>query len=123
MDNKKLFAILISLSFIAVGCAISYFAQFDGAKITGFAVTMFGAGLAVNQLWNERKPEAKTWLVVLGISLVGIGSFVAGLFAVMNIEQIKTYVGLIFAVIVFIAGLVVTYLGNKKPKASAKKLQ
>ena len=123
MDNKKLFAILISLSFIAVGCAISYFAQFDGAKIAGFAVTMFGAGLAVNQLWNERKPEAKTWLVVLGISLVGIGSFVAGLFAVMSIEQIKTYVGLIFAVIVFIAGLVVTYLGNKKPKASAKKLQ
>ena len=123
MDNKKLFAILISLSFIAVGCIVSYFAQFDGAKITGFAVTMFGAGLAVNQLWNERKPEAKTWLVVLGIALVGIGSFVAGLFLVMDIEQIKTYVGLIFAVIVFIAGLVVTYLGNKKPKASAKKLQ
>ena len=120
--NKKLFALIISLSFIAIGCAISYFAQFDGAKITGFAVTMFGAGLAVNQLWNERKPEAKTWLVVLGIALVGIGSFIAGLFLVMDIEQIKTYVGLIFAVIVFIAGLVVTYIGNKKPKASAKKL-
>ena len=120
--NKKLFALIISLSFIAVGCAVSYFAQFDGAKITGFAITMFGAGLAVNQLWNERKPEAKTWLVVLGIALVGIGSFIAGLFLVMSIEQIKTYVGLIFAVIVFIAGLVVTYIGNKKPKASAKKL-
>lgn len=120
--NKKLFALIILLSFIAIGCAISYFAQFDGAKITGFAVTMFGAGLAVNQLWNERKPEAKTWLVVLGIALVGIGSFIAGLFLVMDIEQIKTYVGLIFAVIVFISGLVVTYIGNKKPKASAKKL-
>lgn len=121
--NKKLFAVIISLSLIAVGCAISYFAQFDGAKITGFAVTMFGAGLAVNQLWNERKPEAKTWLVVLGIALIGLGSFIAGLFAVMSIEQIKTYVGLIFAVILFIAGLVVTYIGNKKPKVSAKKLQ
>ena len=121
--NKKLFAIIISLSLIAVGCAISYFAQFDGAKIAGFAVTMFGAGLAVNQLWNERKPEAKTWLVVLGIALIGLGSFIAGLFAVMSIEQIKTYVGLIFAVILFIAGLVVTYIGNKKPKVSAKKLQ
>lgn len=121
--NKKLFALIISLSFIAVGCAISYFAQFDGAKITGFAVTMFGAGLAVNQLWNERKPEAKTWLVVTGIALVGIGSFIAGLFAVMDIEQVKNYVGLIFAVIVFIAGLVVTYIGNKKAKAPAKKLQ
>lgn len=120
--NKKLFALILSLSFIAIGCAVSYFAQFDGAKITGFAVTMFGAGLAVNNLWNERKPEAKTWLVVLGIALVGIGSFIAGLFLVMDIEQIKTYVGLIFAVIVFIAGLVVTYIGNKKPKVSAKKL-
>ena len=120
--NKKLLALIISLSFIAIGCAVSYFAQFDGAKITGFAVTMFGAGLAVNNLWNERKPEAKTWLVVLGIALVGIGSFIAGLFLVMDIEQVKTYVGLIFAVIVFIAGLVVTYIGNKKPKVSAKKL-
>ena len=121
--NKKLFATIISLSLIAVGCVISYFAQFDAGKITGFAVTMFGAGLAVNQLWNGRKPEAKSWLVITGIALVGIGSFIAGLFMVMDIEQIKTYVGLIFAVIVFIAGLVVTYIGNKKPNVSAKKLQ
>ena len=121
--NKKLFAVIISLSLIAVGCAISYFAQFDGAKIAGFAVTMFGAGLAVNQLWNERKPEAKTWLVVLGIALIRLGSFIAGLFAVMSVEQIKTYVGLIFAVILFIAGLVTVYAGNRKPKTSPKKLQ
>lgn len=121
--NKKLLATIISLSFIAVGCAISYFAQFDAGKITGFAVTMFGAGLAVNQLWNGRKPEAKSWLVITGIALVGIGSFVAGLFMVMDVEQIKTYVGLIFAVILFIAGLVVTAIANKKAKAPAKKLQ
>lgn len=123
MDNKKLFAIIISLSFVAVGCVISYLAQFDGAKIAGFAVTMFGAGLAVNQLWNERKPEAKKGLVIAGIALVGIGSFIAGLFALMSIEQIKTYVGLIFAVIVFIAGLVTIYIGNKKAKTPTKKLQ
>lgn len=121
--NKKLFATIISLSLIAVGCAISYFAQFDAGKITGFAVTMFGAGLAVNQLWNGRKPEAKSWLVITGIALVGIGSFIAGLFMVMDIEQIKTYVGLIFAVILFIAGLVVTAIANKKAKTPAKKLQ
>ena len=121
--NKKLFSLIISLSFIAVGCAISYFAQFDAGKITGFAVTMFGAGLAVNQLWNGRKPEAKTWLVITGIVLIGLGSFIAGLFMVMVIEQIKTYVGLIFAVILFIAGLVVTAVANKKAKAPAKKLQ
>ena len=121
--NKKLLATIISLSLIAVGCAISYFAQFDAGKITGFAVTMFGAGLAVNQLWNGRKPEAKSWLVITGIALVGVGSFIAGLFMVMDIEQIKTYVGLIFAVILFIAGLVVTAIANKKAKTPAKKLQ
>lgn len=121
--NKKLLAIIISLSLIAVGCAISYFAQFDAGKITGFAVTMFGAGLAVNQLWNGRKPEAKSWLVITGIALVGVGSFIAGLFMVMDVEQIKTYVGLIFAVILFIAGLVVTAVANTKAKTPVKKLQ
>lgn len=121
--NKKLLATIISLSLIAVGCAISYFAQFDAGKITGFAVTMFGAGLAVNQLWTGRKPEAKSWLVITGIALVGVGSFIAGLFMVMDIEQIKTYVGLIFAVILFIAGLVVTAVANVKAKTPAKKLQ
>jgi amino acid transporter len=114
--NKKLFALIASLSLIAIGCAILYFAQFNGADVTGFAITMFGAGLAVNQLWNGRKPEAKTWLVVLGIVLVGLGSFFAGLFAVMSIEQIKTYIGLIFAVILFVAGLVTVYIGNKTKK-------
>ena len=121
--NKKLLATIISLSLIAGGCAISYFAQFDAGKITGFAVTMFGAGLAVNQLWNGRKPEAKSWLVITGIALVGVGSFIAGLFMVMDVEQIKTYVGLIFAVILFIAGLVVTAVANAKAKTPAKKLQ
>ena len=114
--NKKLFALVASITLIAIGCVVSYFAKFEPLQISGFAVTMFGAGLAVNQLWNSKKEGAKTWLVIMGIALVGLGSFIAGLFLLMDIEQIKTFIGFIFAVIVFIAGLVVTYIGNKMKK-------
>lgn len=114
--NKKLFALIVCLALIAVGCAVSYFAQSDITKVAGFAVTMLCAGIAVNQMWKERKPEAKSWLVVLGIVLVGLGSFVAGVLMLMTEAQIKTYIGMIVAVILFIAGLVSVYIGNKKTK-------
>lgn len=111
--NKKLFALVICLVMIAVGCAITYFAQTDIGKTAGFAVTMLCAGMAVNQMWKERKPEAKPWLVILGIILVGAGSFVAGVFMLMTEAQIEAYIGMIVAVILFIAGLVAVYFGNK----------
>lgn len=111
--NKKLFATIICLALIAVGCAITYFAQTDIGKTAGFAVTMLCAGMAVNQMWKDRKPEAKPWLVILGIILLGAGSFVAGVFMLMTEAQIQTYIGMIVAIILFIAGLVAVYLGNK----------
>lgn len=114
--NKKLFALITCLVMIGVGCIVSYFAQSDWTKVAGFAVTMLFAGVAVNQMWKERKPEAKPFVVILGIVLVGLGSFIAGMFMLMDEAQIKTYISLIFAVVVFIAGLVTVYLGNKKPK-------
>lgn len=114
--NKKLFALIMSIVMIGIGCIVSYFAKFEPVQIGGFAVTMFGAGLAVNQLWNDRKEGSKTFLVVLGIVLIGLGCFIAGLFLLMDAEQIKTYVGLIFAVIIFIAGLVTTMIGNNTVK-------
>lgn len=111
--KNKLFALIVSIVMIGVGCIVSYFAKYDAVQITGFAVTMFGAGLAVNQLWNSRKECSKTSLTILGIILVGVGSFIAGLFLLLDIEQIKTYIGLIFALIIFIAGLVSVYISNK----------
>lgn len=117
--NKKLFALITCLVLIAVGCVISYFAQSDIGKTAGFAVTMLCAGMAVNTMWKERKPEAKPWLVILGIVLVGLGSFVAGVFMLMTETQVKTYIGMIVAVILFIAGLVAVYVGNKTAKKIA----
>lgn len=111
--KNKLFALIVSLTMIAVGCIVLYFAKFEPVQIGGFAVTMLGAGLAVNQLWTSRKEGSKTFLVILGIVLIGLGCFIAGLCLLMDVEQVKTFVGLIFAVITFVAGLVVTYIGNK----------
>ena len=114
MVNKLL--TVIGLALIVAGAAVAAVTGYQLTQLTGLAVTMFGAGLAVNQLWNSKKEGAKTWLVIMGIALVGLGSFIAGLFLLMDIEQIKTFIGFIFAVIVFIAGLVVTYIGNKMKK-------
>lgn len=114
--KNKLFALIASIVMIVLGCVVSYFAKFEAIQIGGFALTMFGAGLAVNQLWNSRAKEAKTWLVVLGIILIGLGSFIAGLCLLMDAEQVKTLISLVFALIVFIAGLVVTFIGNKTAK-------
>lgn len=111
--NKKLFALIACLIMIGIGCVVSYFAQSDVTKLSGFAVTMLFAGIAVNQMWKERKPEAKSWVVILGIVLVGLGSFIAGVFMLLDEAQVKTYIGMIIAIILFIAGLVTTYLGNK----------
>lgn len=114
--NKKLFGLIACLILIAVGCVVSYFAQSDIAKTAGFAVTMLCAGMAVNAMWKDRKPEAKSWLVILGIVLVGLGSFVAGVFLLLTEQQLQTYIGMIVAVILFIAGLVTVYFGNKEGK-------
>lgn len=111
MNNK--FGTLLAITMIVAGCVVGYFAQFDATKITAFAVTMFGAGLAVSQLWKDRKESAKTWVVILGMALVGVGAFVAGLFSFMQLEQVKTLIGLVFSLIVFVAGLVTTLLANK----------
>lgn len=117
--NKKLFALIACLIMIGIGCVVSYFAQSDVTKLGGFAVTMLFAGIAVNQMWKERKPEAKSWIVILGIVLVGLGSFTAGVFMLLDEAQVKTYIGMIIAIILFIAGLVTTYLGNKPKQAKS----
>lgn len=111
--NKKLFGLIVCLVLIGVGLVVSYFGQSDFTKMSGFAVTMLFAGMAVNQMWKDRKPEAKPWLVILGIILVGAGSFVAGVFMLMTEAQIQTYIGMLVALVLFIAGLVAVYFGNK----------
>ena len=51
---KKNWISVLGILFIVIGTVVSYFAKWELADISGFAVTMFGAGLMVANLWNKR---------------------------------------------------------------------
>ncbi len=113
--KNKLF-LIISLACIIGGAVIAYFAQIEVAKLSGFAVTMFGAGLAVAKLWKDRKETAKSWLVILAMVLVGIGSFIAGLTGAISESQVTTIIGYVFSLILLIAGIITSVIANKVVK-------
>lgn len=115
---NKTISTIISIAFIFAGAVICYFCKFELAQITGFAMTMFGAGLAVANLWESRNKEAKSWLVILGIVLVGLGAFVAGLFQLITKDQITQIISLVVSLVMLIAGIVTVIVAN----TTAKKL-
>lgn len=110
---KSKLPLIISLLLIVAGAVVSYFAQFEVAQISALAVTMFGAGLAVSSLWKEKKEGAKTWLVILGLVFISVGSFIAGLTGIITETQVTTLIGLIFSVILLIAGIITVAIANK----------
>ena len=113
--KNKLF-LIVSIAFIIVGAIIGYFAKFPLAQMSGFAVTMFGAGLTVGKLWNDRDKTAKRWLVILSMVLVGLGAFVAGLTGVITEAQITAIIGYVFSLILIIVGIVTSVIANKATK-------
>lgn len=110
--KNKLF-LIVSIAFIIIGAIISYFAKLPLAQVSGFAVTMFGAGLAVGKLWNDREKTAKGWLVVLSMVLVGLGAFIAGLTGVITEAQVTAIIGYVFSLILIIAGIITSVVANK----------
>ena len=113
--KTKLF-LVVSIALIVIGAVISYFAKFPLAQMSGFAVTMFGAGLAVGKLWNDRDKTAKSWMVILSTALVGLGAFVAGLTGVITEAQVTAIIGYVFSLILIIAGIVTSVIVNKAAK-------
>ena len=113
--KNKLF-LIVSIAFIILGAIISYFAKIPLVQISGFAVTMFGAGLAVGKLWNDRDKTVKGWLVILSMVLVGLGAFVAGLTGVITEDQVTAIIGYVFSLILIIAGIVTSVIANKTVK-------
>lgn len=110
--KNKLF-LIVSFAFIILGAIISYFAKLPLAQVSGFAVTMFGAGLAVGKLWNDRDKTAKSWLVILSMVLVGIGAFIAGLTGVITEAQVTAIIGYVFSLILIITGVITSVIANK----------
>lgn len=108
--------LIVSVATILLGAAISYFAGIPEVQLVGFALTMLGAGLLVANIWKERKPTAKSWLIVLSLILVGVGAFIAGVTGVLSEEQVKSIIGYTLALIMLIAGIITQAIANKTPK-------
>lgn len=111
--KNKLF-LLISVGLIVVGAALGYFAQFEVAKLTGFAVTMFGAGLLVAKTWKDRAENSNKVLVVLSMVFVGIGAFIAGVSGVIVESQVTAIISCVFSLILVIAGIITSVLSAQK---------
>ena len=113
--KNKLF-LIVSIICIVGGSAISYFAGIPEVQLLGFAVTMFGAGLLVANMWKDRKPTANKVLIILSLALVGVGAFIAGITGVLSEEQVKSLIGLTVALVLFVAGLITSAVANAKAK-------
>lgn len=110
---KKNWLTIIGILFIVVGTTISYFAKWELANISGFAVTMFGAGLATANLWNKRDKTAKTCFCILSLVLVGLGAFIVGFGGIIAESLVTTIISSVFGFVAIIAGLIVSAVANK----------
>ena len=106
---------VVGIVLMVFGAVIaSVFSGFELATISGFAVTMFGAGLATANMWKTRKAGSKTWLTVLSICLVGVGAFIAGFTGQVSENQVTTIIGYAVAFASLIAGLITNFIAIKK---------
>ena len=112
---KKNIFLIIGLLMVVAGVAIAYFAKFELAGMTGFALTMFGAGIATSQLWQKRDKTQKTWLAFLAVSLVGIGAYLLG-FGEFSKETMTTVMTMVFGLVGIIAGLIIAAVQSKNAK-------
>ena len=110
---KKNWLTIIGIAFIVVGTVICYFAKWELADVSGFAITMFGAGLATANLWNKRNKDAKTWVSIVSLILVGVGAFVVGFGGIIAESLVTTIITSIFGFVAIIAGLIVSGIANK----------
>lgn len=111
--SKKLLTIIGLLLMIA-GVVIATCIGFEAAKLTGFAVTMFGAGLAAADLWKNRKEGSKTWLNVLAVCFIGIGAFIAGITGFVTETTVTTIIGCVISIVLVITGIITSVIVNKK---------
>lgn len=111
--NKKIF-LIVSVLAIVGGTVAGFFTVNDTAQVTSFAVTMFGAGLACAGIWENRKKEAKSSIVIASMALVGIGAFLAGLTKAVTETQMTTIIGLVLSLLLVIVGIIASGVFAKK---------
>lgn len=106
---KKNFLLILGVILVIAGVVFSYLANFSLADASGFAVTMFGAGLAAATLWGKKSDKVKTWVSVLSVVLMGAGAFVLG-FGGFAENTMTMIISSVFGLVAIIAGLIVSSL-------------
>lgn len=104
---KKNFFLIAAIILIVAGVVVSYLGNFALADISGFAVTMFGAGLAAATLWGKRDTAKKLWVSVVGLVLIGAGAFALGFLGFAE-NTMTMIISSVFGLVAIIAGLIIT---------------
>lgn len=112
---RKTIILIIGLLMLIVGVVVAQVGKFQLADISGFAVTMFGAGLAAATLWGKKETGSKTWLCLLGVVCIGIGAFMLG-FAGFAEATMTVVITSVFGVVAVILGVITSYIGIKQTK-------
>lgn len=115
MKNKIL--IIIGVILIVVGAALSYFAGFAMADVTGFAVSMFGAGVACAGFWEKRKKTDV--LSILTVVCIGVGAFMLGFGGFVE-STMTTIITGVLGLIAIIAGIVTGFISIKDKEVKAE---
>lgn len=109
----KNFLTVTGLLLALAGAVAGSLVGFEAGKLTAFAVTMFGAGLAVANLWKERRERSEPWLCVLAMFLTGAGAMVAGFTGVLSESQLTTVMGHAFSILLIVSGLLASLIQKK----------
>ncbi len=113
---KKNFILVLAIFMIIIGICFCYFAKWELADIEGFALTMFGSGLAASAMWNKRDPNKKIYISIVGIVLIGAGGFILG-FGGFDKGTLSVIISSVFGLVAIIAGLIITAMQAKNQKA------
>ena len=112
---KKNIVLILGLVFVIAGAAFAYFANFPMADASGFALTMFGAGLASSQMWGKRDKSKKTWLALVSVFLLAAGAFLLG-FGQFSKETMATIITSVFGLAAIIGSLIVSAVQARNAK-------
>ena len=110
---KKNIFLIIGIVLVVAGCILGTFANFSASDIVGFAVTMFGAGVASWQMWSKRDKSKQTWLSVLSIVLVASGAFLLG-FGGFSQDTMTMIITAVCGLVAVIAGLIASGVQRQK---------
>ena len=105
---------IVGITVVLAGAVISAtLSKYAVGDITGLAVTMFGAGLMVANMWKNRAEGVKTVPTILGITLTSVGAFLLGITGVISENEMTTVIGYAISIALLLAGIITQFIASK----------